>query len=114
MGDVGVVAGVLDDRGHGRVTGQLPLGQREGGAAAARQADGDRIGEAQPGERAECRLDGGRGAGTGRPAAAQLTLGCLGRHWRLPAAGRAHRAWAMRSMLITARPYHPRRAEAAS
>ncbi len=73
MGDVGVVAGVLDDRGHGKVSGQLTLGQREGGAAAAGQADGDRIGEAQPGQCAECRLDGGRGAGTGGPAAAQLT-----------------------------------------
>ena len=79
MGDVRVVAGVLDDRGHGKVTGQLPLGQREGGAAAAGQADGYRIGEAQPGERAERRLDGGRGAGTGGPAAAQLTLRCPGR-----------------------------------
>ena len=114
MGDVGIVAGVLDDRGRGSVTGQLPLGQREGGAAAARQADGDRIGEAQPGQRAEGRLDRRRGAGTGGPAAPQLTRGCLGRHWRLPAAGRAHRAWAMRSMLITARPYHRPRAEAAS
>ena len=44
MGDVGIVARVLDDAGPRAPVFQGLEGQREGGFAA-RQGDGDRIGE---------------------------------------------------------------------
>ena len=88
MRHVGVVAGVLDDRRpwpHRRPSS--PLGQREAGRAAARQADGHRVGEAQPGQRAEGGLDRRRGAGTRGPAAPQPRGGASAVIRRLPAAG---------------------------
>ena len=69
VGDVGIVAGILDDgRSRGAVA-KIGTGEREGDAAARRQRDFDRIGEIAMKQRSRRRL-GGRGrAGASGPAA---------------------------------------------
>ena len=75
MGDIGIVAGVLDDGGRGQAFGEVVAGQREGDAAARRQRDLDGIGKIAANKRRAGRLGGGGGAGAGRPAAPQRPVG---------------------------------------
>ena len=71
VGHVGVVAGVLDDRGRGGVGGQRAFGERKGGVAAARERDRDRVGKDAGVERVGSSGGGGSGAGAGGPASSE-------------------------------------------
>ena len=75
VGDVGIVAGILDHAGGGRVAVQPGFGQGEARPLAARQGDLDRIGEAAAEQGVERRLGRRRRAASRGPAAAQRT--CL-------------------------------------
>ena len=71
MRDVRVVAGILDDPGHGLAAAQFGRGEREGDALAAGQRDLDRIGKNAGQERGAGCLRARGGAGAGRPASLQ-------------------------------------------
>ena len=71
MSDVGVIAGILDDRGHRLALALLMAREREGRGLALGESDRDGIRKAARDEgRAGC-LRGGRGAGARRPPVAQ-------------------------------------------
>ncbi len=71
MRHIGIVAGVLDDAGARRALRQLLERQREARLLAARQADGDGIGEGAGEERLARCARRRRRAGPGGPAAPQ-------------------------------------------
>ena len=71
MGDVRVVAGILDDTGHGVAVAERFEGEREGGRFSARQGDLYGVGEFAGDQRLQRRLGGGCGAGARGPAGAQ-------------------------------------------
>ena len=76
MGDVGIVAGILDDAGLGPAVAQRLAGKREGRRLPAGQGDLDRIRKSPPSSAVERRLGRGGGAGAGGPAAPQgLSVG---------------------------------------
>ena len=77
VGDVGVVAGVLDDGGGRRAVAEIVARQREGDAAPRGQRDLDRVGEIAAKQRSGRGLGGGGRAGAGGPAALEGAI--LGR-----------------------------------
>jgi len=85
MGDVRVVARILDDSCAREVLAKLLEREREARPRAARQGNGDRLGELASQQRLIGCANGGCGAGAGRPALAQMRF--LGRgllnsaHW---------------------------------
>ena len=95
MGNVGVVAGILDHAGHRPAGLGVLVGQGEGGSGPARQAHGHRIEKAAADKRAAGGLRRRGGAGAGGPAAAQWAV--LARHGALyrQAIGRRHPQKAM-------------------
>ena len=77
VGDVGVVAGILDDCRGCPAVAEIVTRQREGDARSGRQRDLDRIGEIAVHERRRRSLGGGGRAGACRPAALERSI--LGR-----------------------------------
>jgi hypothetical protein len=71
VGDVGVVAGILDDAGRGMPPPSRLPRQRKARLFAPGQGDLDRIGKLTGEQGRERRFGGGRRAGPGGPAAAQ-------------------------------------------
>ena len=71
MGDVRIIAGVLDHAGGGGTRLRAGERKRKRGGLAARQRHLDRINKLAGHERAERRLGGRGGAGSGGPASAQ-------------------------------------------
>src|SRR5258706_14753152 len=65
MGDIGIIAGILDDGGGCRIAGEIMPGERESRRLTARQRDGDGIGEltSQQGRVSGLGRRGGTGAG---------------------------------------------------
>ena len=78
MGDVGIVARVLDDCRHGMVGAKMLAGEGKGRLFALGQADGDGVGERSGQECGECGLGCGGCACTGCPATAKLAVGFSG------------------------------------
>ena len=78
MGHVRVVAGILDDCGRRRVRREFLARQHERGTVAARQRDRHRVFEGSGQQGGIGRLGGCRGAGAGRPAALERSVGCHG------------------------------------
>ena len=72
MGDVGIVAGVLDDSGAAKVLASFLQGEGEGGRLAAGQTDRNRIGKGTARQGGKCGARRRRRAGAGRPSAPQL------------------------------------------
>ena len=69
MGDVRIVARVLDDAGAGEVGVKLMGREREFGPQALRQRDRNRIGKLAGQQRFKGRARRAAGAGAGRPSA---------------------------------------------
>src|SRR5262245_44324818 len=75
MSHIGIVAGILDDAGHGGIGAQHAAGEGEAGPLAFGQHDLDGVREAAGQQCREGSLGRGRGAGACGPAAAQRSGG---------------------------------------
>ncbi len=89
VGDVRIVARILDDPGAGRAGIAAAERQRKGDTLPARQGHLDRIGKFAGQQRRKRRLGGRRGAGPGGPAPAQRAI----RRGRLDCHGVAYSPW---------------------
>ena len=108
MGDVRIVARVLDDAGAGEAGVKLVGRERELGPQALRQRDRNRIGKLAGQKHFKGRARRAAGAGAGRPAAPEAGLLGLA-HTPWPSAGRAirlvARSGAMREGVIGRSPF---------